>query len=52
MGSTHYFFGGKRKKKNVGAKKEKEKKFVRLPVRVLNSALHAFPAFQYSIPTR
>jgi len=42
----------KRKKKHVGGKKEKKKKisvFATPKTRTL--ALHAFPAFQYSIPT-
>jgi len=39
----------KRKKKHVGGKKEKKKKFVRLqPPRLGTLALHAFPAFQYT----
>ena len=47
MGSTYKLFGGKRKKKHVGGKKEKKKKLCASQMWTL--ALHAFPAFQYSI---
>ena len=39
----------KRKKKHVGGKKKKVPAFATRETRTL--ALHAFPAFQYSIPT-
>jgi len=42
------FLGEKERKKHVGGREEKKKKkIVRLPGR----ALHAFPAFQYSMLT-
>ena len=52
MGSTYILTSwGKRKKKHAGGKKEKEKKRLCVcPAKSWTLALHAFLAFQYSIP--